>query len=122
VGVDRLENWPEDKIEYKEHKRKVIKTLLDRLNAQFPGIKDHILYTEMSTPRTIKKYTLNPAGTVYGFAQTPSQSILNRKRKYKSPIDNLLFASAWTFPGGGFSTVMTSGYIAAQTAIKKLKK
>jgi phytoene dehydrogenase-like protein len=60
-----------------------------------------VKHAELATPKTIQRYTLNPGGTAYGFAQTPSQSLFDRQ--VESPLPNLHFASAWTFPGGGFT-------------------
>ena len=45
-------------------------------------------------------------------AQTIEQVVPNRI-KQKSPIENLYFASAWTFPGGGFGGAIFSGYLCA---------
>src|SRR5262249_26591320 len=61
------------------------------------------------------RYTKNPGGTPYGYAQSPSQSGLSRIPA-KSDIKNLYFASAWSFPGGGFTGTITGGYQAGVSA------
>jgi len=117
VGVicttDYLKDWEDlNKDDYKSKKEKVAETLLQRLENRFPGIKDEIEYCEVATPKTIQRFTLNPNGAVYGFAQTPKQSGLNRLRD-NFLIPNLYFASAWAFPGGGFTGAIMGGFLAA---------
>jgi phytoene dehydrogenase-like protein len=91
--------------------------LIDRLNKLIPGIKEEIEYCEVGTSKTIKRYTLNPEGTAYGFSQIPKQA--GRKRiPQKAPVENLFFASAWTVPGHGFSGAIMSGYWCAQEILK----
>lgn len=65
---------------------------------------------ELGTAKTVERYTLNPGGAVYGFAQTPQQGGHNRFGQ-RSPIKNLHFASAWGFPGGGFTGAIISGFL-----------
>lgn len=111
--VDYLEDWQNlSEEEYKAKKESVAETLLHRLEEQFPGILDSIEYYEVSTPKTIQRYTSNPGGSVYGYAQTPDQSATKRFRN-NFLIPNMYFASAWAFPGGGFEGSITSGFLAA---------
>jgi len=57
-----------------------------------------------------------PYGSTYGFAQTKEQAGLKRIAA-KSPVGGLFFASAWTFPGGGFSGAMIGGYLESLQAL-----
>lgn len=93
-------------------------TLLQRLEKQFPGIRKCIEYFEVATPKTMRRYTLNPKGAVYGYAQTPQQSGDKRLRN-NFLIPNLYFASAWAFPGGGFAGAISGGFL---TALKMWKE
>ena len=112
-AVDYLKDWENLSAEdYKTKKEEVAQTLLQRLDKQFPGIRDSIEYYEVSTPKTINRYTLNPSGSVYGYAQLKDQTGTKRFRN-NFLIPNLYFASAWAFPGGGFEGSMTSGFLAA---------
>lgn len=43
-----------------------------------PGVKEQVEYQEVATPKTIKRFTLNPEGTAYGFAQIPGGEPLFR--------------------------------------------
>ena len=91
---------------------------IERLDKLIPGIKEEIELYEVGTSKTIKRYTLNPEGTAYGFAQIPKQA--GRKRiQQKSPIEKLYFASAWTMPGHGFSGAIIGGYRCAEEILKR---
>jgi phytoene dehydrogenase-like protein len=118
-AMDYISDWDTlQKEEYEERKELAAQTLINRLDKLIPGIKDEIEYYEVATPKTIKRYTLNPKGTAYGYAQIPSQA--GRKRvKIQSPIRNLFFASAWTEPGHGFTGAILSGYWCAEEIIRK---
>jgi len=94
---------------YKIKKNEVGEILIERLNKIYPGIKDAVDRYEIGTAKTIKRYTMNPGGSVYGFAQIPNQAGKNRF-SHESEIENLFFASAWTQPGGGFGAALGSGY------------
>ena len=112
-GIDYLKNWEGlSKDNYKAKKKEVAEVLLQRLEKQFPGIRDSIEYAEIATPKTIQRFTLNPEGTVYGFTQSKQQAGSKRFRN-NFLIPNLYFASAWAFPGGGFSGAIMTGFLAA---------
>ncbi|MCG3215837.1 MAG: NAD(P)/FAD-dependent oxidoreductase [Candidatus Heimdallarchaeota archaeon] len=118
--VDYLENWKDlSKNEYIEKKKEIAYIFIRRLSELIPDLVQHIEYFYVSTPRTKYEYTLNPQGTLLGFAYTIKQSGMNRL-KSKSPIKNLYFSSAWTFPGGGFSSTIWAGWQCAEQLLKKL--
>jgi len=117
--TDYIQSWNGlSREEYKKKKEEVSQIFIKRLDNVLPGISKSIDYYELATPKTIERYTLNPEGTVYGFAQTVDQSGKNRIRA-KSPVDGLYFASAWAFPGGGFSGAIISGYLCGLKIIKE---
>lgn len=117
--VDYLKNWENlSDDEYRTKKEVAARDFIERLDELFPGIKEGIDFYEVGTPKTIRRYTLNPSGTPYGFAQIPSQSGMKRMKR-KSPIKNLYFASAWTMPGGGFTGAILSGYFCAEEILRK---
>ena len=117
--VDSLSDWeglPAE--EYQAKKEQVAQTLIGRLNRLIPGISEAIEYQEVATAKTILRYTRNPHGSITGFAQTPEQSLVKRIGA-RSPVDGLYFASAWAFPGGGFSGAMMSGHLAALQVLRR---
>jgi len=116
--LDRLSDWGGLSDErYRERKEEVAQILIARVEALLPGITDEIEYCEVATPKTLRRYTLNPEGTAYGYAQMPHQT--GRKRvKQRSPIPNLFFASAWTEPGHGFTGAILSGWWCAEEILR----
>ncbi len=114
--IDYLEDWANlSREEYKLKKEYVAQTFIDRLGEVIPGIRDVIGYYEVGTPVTVKRYTLNPGGAVYGFAQNPGRKVLDSF----APVENLHFASAWGRTGGGFSGAICGGYLSAFNLLRK---
>jgi len=106
--LDQIQDWPEYKSkDYKEQKVSHANSMLEKLE---PWIKDlKPSHQELATPHTIQRYTENPEGAVYGYAQTMNQSMFLRFNQ-RCSIPNLWFASAWSRPGGGFFGAMYSGW------------
>ena len=96
-------------------KDQVEQALLARAERILPGLGASIVYKETSTPLTNVRYSLNPSGAIYGFAQTVEQTVAGRLPA-RTPIENLFLAGAWTNPGGGMSAAMLSGVEAARLA------
>jgi len=114
--IDYLKDWESlNKEQYKNRKEEVAKIFIKRLEKLIPGISDEIEYYEVGTPRTIKRYTLNPGGAVYGFAQTPGKPAAETTGIF----ENLHFASAWGKTGGGFSGAIYCGYLCAYNILRK---
>lgn len=114
--IDYLADWENLAMEeYEQKKEEVAKTFIKRLGEVIPGIEDVIGYYEVGTPVTVKRYTLNPGGAVYGFAQNPGRKVLDSFK----PVENLHFASAWGRTGGGFSGAICGGYLCAFNILRK---
>lgn len=117
-AIDYTQDWANLSHEdYKKKKKEAEIIFRQRLNKLIPGIDEHIEYCEIGTATTVERYTLNPLGAVYGFAQSLKRS----GKKIESPITNLHFASAWTQTGGGFSGAIFSGYLCAMDVIRKTR-
>lgn len=116
--VDYISNWNNLPLtEYRNKKKNIAQYLINCVNEVVP-IKDFIESYEVSTPRTIERFTLNPSGAIYGYAQTPEQSLSFRPNN-STVISGLYMASAWTSPGGGFSGAIVSGYMCFKEILKK---
>lgn len=120
VGVlttlDYLSEWTGlTDAEYREKKARVKEVMLRRLGEKYPRLPDAVEHAELATPKTLQGYTRNPGGTPYGFAFTPSQSGLDRQ--IEPPVEDLEFASVWTYPGGGFTGATIAGYRAAESLL-----
>jgi len=114
--IDYLKDWENlDRKEYISKKEQVASVFIKKLEKLIPGVGNIIEYYEVGTPSTLKRYTLNPGGAVYGFAQTPFRRVIDTS---KLP-DNLHFASAWGRTGGGFSGAIYGGYLCAINILRK---
>ena len=114
--IDYLKDWELlSRPEYNKKKEETAKIFIQRLENLIPGIASEIEYYEVGTPATIKRYTLNPGGAVYGFAQVPGRPAIN----LSGIFDNLHLASAWGNTGGGFSGAIYSGFLCAVKILRK---
>ncbi len=122
MPYDWHNGWDESKGKpaYNKLKREVAHKLIKRIEKILPGLSSHIEVLEVATPRTDEHYTLNYKGSIYGWANTVEQSMMNRMPQ-TTPIDNLLLASAWTFPAGGQSAVILSGLTAARMILEDME-
>ena len=120
--ADNIDDWEGlSNDDYKAKKERYTEVIINRLEKFYPGISNHIEYKELATAKTIKRYTLNPNGAVYGFAQTTTQAGPLRVQ-HTSPLKNLFFASVWTTPGGGFTGAIMAGHKCYQKVLKQLNK
>ena len=114
--IDYASDWEGlDRETYLKKKDHVAETIIARCEKLIPGFRDALEYSEVGTPLTVKRYTLNPAGAVYGFAQNPGKSM-----DYLAALpENIYIASAWGKFGGGFSGSIYSGYMTALEILRK---
>ncbi len=114
MSYDSHDNWfkNESYEKYKKMKEDFAKIMIKRAEKYLPGLSKHIEVMEVATPRTNERYTLNPKGSIFGWANDVENSLWNRLPQ-DTPIDNLYLAGAWTLPCGGQSVVLLSGYNAA---------
>jgi prolycopene isomerase len=109
--------WNDSHQTYREVKDEFARLLVERVDQEYlPGLVSHVEVMEVATPQTIWAFTLSPAGSMVGWDNTPAQTMTNRLPQ-ETPIENLFLVGAWTFPGGGQSTVMNSGRSAARLVI-----
>ena len=112
-SISNLAEWESlGKEDYKAKKELLAKRLLERLEEHYPGITEQVEYFEVSTPKTIKRYIMTPAGTAYGYYQKGFAPKTRAPRR-ASQLKNLYFTGAWGFPGGGFTGAILSGYYCA---------
>lgn len=116
---DLITNWPEYKtLEYKKRKEEVANKLIEKAEKMFPNIKSHIKVLELGTPHTMKRYTNNTEGAVYGWAQSVGQGGFDRL-KFKTSFDNTFLSGAWTNPGGGFEGAIISGVLCSNRILRE---
>ncbi len=78
----------------------------------FPDIRKHIEVAKVASPLTYYRYSKNYDGAIYGYNQDVITSPMFRLNS-KGPVKGLYLAGAWTNMGGGFSTSILGGRIAA---------
>jgi len=113
-------HWKQGYKEYTEIKDEVGQVLVRRAEKVLPGLSENVEWMEFGSPVTNYAYCLNPEGAVYGWAHTPQQGTFNRL-SMQTPIENVVLAGAWTYPGGGQAPVIQSGGIAASMILGKEK-
>ena len=97
---------------YKAMKHRIEDQLIDRLEQQFPGSKDSVVFRESASPVTQVRYTRATGGTGYGLAATPAQ-FMDRRPDFRGPIPGLYLCGASTQAGHGILGAVTSGRKAA---------
>jgi prolycopene isomerase len=119
IGDDCWDHWKSgDRGAFKDVKDLVANTFIQRASRILPGLADHVEIYEVAAPQTLQAFTLNPKGTIYGWHQTPDQSLLERLPQEVPGVSNLFLAGAWTFPGCGQSAVINSGVMAADKILR----
>ncbi len=115
-AIDYPSDWENlERGEYMRMKEDVADIITSRLEKILPGFRDAVEYVEVATSLSVERFTLNPKGAVYGFAQHPGRSL-----EYLNALpENVFIASAWGKIGGGFSGAMVSGYMSAKDLLKK---
>lgn len=92
--LDSIEHWPQRRsMPYREKKNRAAEVLIDRLIKQVPGLKGHIIYHEVSTPRTYVRFTNNTNGSGYG--AMVSTDLGGHVFHHRFPIKGIDFVSAW---------------------------
>jgi all-trans-retinol 13,14-reductase len=115
-AVDYPDDWVHlDRDEYIRMKSDVADIITGRCEQFIPGFREAVEHVEVATSLSVKRFTLNPGGAVYGFAQLPDRSF-----DYLEALPpNIHIASAWGKFGGGFSGAFINGY---NTAVDLLKR
>jgi prolycopene isomerase len=105
---------------YAEIKEEIAQKIIGITEKVIPGLSNHIMVRDASTPLTYERATLNRHGATMGWYLSAKE--LSRIRSQKTPIANLYLAGHWTFPGGGIPMVIISGINAAKLVLKSMRK
>jgi len=87
----------------------------------FPNIRNYIETAEAATPLTYYRYSKSMNGAIYGYKQDVLDSPMLRLNS-KGAIPGLYLAGAWVNLGGGYSTSLTSGRMAAAMYLEEKEK
>jgi phytoene desaturase len=102
-----------DKARYNAEKERVAAEVLQRLEAHYPGISSRVEVTDVSTPYTTWRYTLNHKGAWEGWLMTP-EAIRTSIERTLPGLSGLYMAGQWVMPGGGVPSCLYSGRHAVQ--------
>lgn len=103
--------------DFDELKSRLTDRMLGELGRRYPSLTEDIAVCEVATPLAYHHRTGAIDGGLYGPAQTPRQS-LNKRFSANTDIHGLALAGQGVM-GGGVSTSMMSGRIAAWLLIKE---
>jgi phytoene dehydrogenase-like protein len=107
-----------DRDAYNKEKERISAEVLDRLEMQYPGLSSQVEVTDISTPYTTWRHTLNHRGAFEGFLITP-QNVYSRVEKSLPGLDNFYMAGQWVMPGGGVVPCLFSGRHVIQLQCRK---
>jgi prolycopene isomerase len=118
-----LRHWPRPEgdfrtQEYERQKEEEKARMIRVLDKRFPGFEQAILYSEISTPTTIERYTMKNGGCVAGPKQNMGQHMFKRLH-IQSEWDNVYCCGESTTMGTGTPAVTVSGISAANAILKK---
>lgn len=105
-ALDSIRHWPERRSkDYKLKKARAQAALLERVLRAKPVLAGHIVYAELSTPLTYRRFTNNTDGSGYGAAVGVAARSHGFHRQF--PFQGIEFLSAWV-AGTGYEA--TFGY------------
>jgi len=110
--------WPKDDDAYYKLKDKKVDELIALAAKVIPELKDpkNIAVKVGYTPRTLRRYTMNRDGVVYGFYMSPDQW---QKIPNNTPIPNVFIASNWSQAWHGMGSAQVNGWRAARLVLDR---
>lgn len=110
-----------DMPKYKARKEAVAAAALGFLETRYPGISEQVEMTDVATPYTLYRYTLNWKGAYEGWLPT-SKNITKTIKRTLPGLDRFYLAGQWVAPGGGVPVSMYTGMHAVQMMCRRDKK
>lgn len=114
--------------QYEVFKEKMTQWIIDTLDTSlWPGFKNSLIKTILSTPLTIEKRTHATQGSVTGwsFSNHPfpvEYQFLKVSQSVKTALPHVFQAGQWAFNPAGVPVAILTGKLAADAVSKKLKK
>ena len=103
----------QDRSRYEAEKERIATEVLERLEGYYPGISGQVEVTDVATPYTTWRYTLNRRGAWEGWLMTAETMRMSVERTLPG-LKGLFLAGQWVMPGGGVPPVLYSGRHAVQ--------
>ncbi len=98
---------------YEVEKGRIAADVLDRLEGQYPGLASQVEMTDVATPYTTWRYTLNREGSPMGWLMT-SKTMMAQVPRRLPGLGRFYMAGQWMLPGGGVPPCIYSGRHAIQ--------
>ena len=108
----------QDRAAYDAEKQRVAAEVLGRLERYYPGLSSLVEVTDVSTPYTTWRYTLNHEGAWEGWLMTAKTMTTTVERMLPGLAD-FYMAGQWVMPGGGVPPVLYSGQHAVQLLCRR---
>lgn len=105
--------------DYYKTKYEMADVIVDRLEKRFPGIRSHIEEMEVATPLTHMRYLNTPEGSIYGFEQDVTSTVMFFPNE--DFIENLTSSNGWVNTCG-FGPNYIYGYKVAKKILAKEAK
>lgn len=99
-----------DRPRYEAAKSQAADTVLNRLEAVYPGLRGRIEVLEAATPFTVKSYTRNHAGSVTGHSLTDLRYL--KPASFATPVRGLYHVGHWTVQSGVGSVMGAAAWLA----------
>lgn len=90
-----IEQQEKDRKRYDEEKERLAGVVLDRIEPYFPGIRSKIEVTDVSTPYTWLRYTLNHQGSCLAWLFSPELSHMNPLERTLPGLNNFYMTGQW---------------------------
>ncbi len=98
----------ESRARYEAQKQQTAAEILDRLEAHYPGLSSQVEVTDVATPYTTWRYTLNHKGAWEGWLMT-AEAMKTAIERTLPGLDRFYMAGQWVMPGGGVAPCLYSG-------------
>ena len=110
-----------DPVRYKEEKRRIGDLVIEALEAEFGGIREHVEVVDVATPATWQRYTGNWKGSYEGFL--PTCGTMMKNLGFTVPgLANFSMHGQWVAPGGGLPPAGMNGRVLAKKLCRKYGK
>ncbi len=113
TGYSDYAFWPQEGAPYHALKEKKVDELVALAARVIPELAEakYVAVKEGFTPRTLKRFTMNRDGIVYGFYLSPQQW---EKIPNDTPVSNVYIASNWSQAWHGMASAQVNGWRAAR--------
>nr|MDO8098576.1 NAD(P)/FAD-dependent oxidoreductase [Candidatus Njordarchaeota archaeon] len=105
---DYWSNLQENRPKYEAEKRRIAKEVIRRLEENYPCLSSQVEITDVATPYTTWRNTLNHRGSPMGWLMT-SKTIMTQTPRSLPGLRNFYMAGQWVVAGGGVPTCIFSG-------------